>query len=158
MKKKLLLKGAAILFLICALFFAGCKKEDTVLPHEDPSWLVGGPWTGSSQMTDSASFTINPDLSFSCTLNFKSSAPGDLASGTATITGNLGWVGLDLFEYMLTNLTPDAGSPEKLKSDIGSFNGLTAKFIPSGNSFIFVGTTPMLGAMADQFFGGTYSK
>jgi hypothetical protein len=157
MKKNLLLTGAAILFVICALFFAGCK-EDSQPPHEDPSWLVGGPWSGKSQMTNSASFTINPDLSFTCTLNFTSVAPGDLANGTAKITGQLSWIGLGQFEYMLTNLTPDAGSPSKLKSDIGSFNGLTAKFIPAGNSFTFVGTSPMLGAMADQFFGGTYSK
>ncbi|MDR0602006.1 MAG: hypothetical protein LBG42_06445, partial [Treponema sp.] len=151
MKKNLLLKSAAALSVICALFFAGCK-EDSAPPHELPQWLIGT-WTGNSAMTTSASFTIAPDLSFTCTLNFKSDAPTGLANGTANITGQLSWIGLEQFEYMMTGLTPDSGSPQKVKDDIPQFNGLTAKFTPVGsNSFLFAGTSPILGAFADQFF------
>jgi hypothetical protein len=157
MKKKLLLKGAAILFLICTLFFAGCKEEDSLPIHEDPSWLVGN-WSGASEMTSSASFVIKSDLSFSCTLNFKVNAVGNPSPETSVISGQLFWYGLDMFEYMMTSMTVAPGGPTQVSDDIDKFNGLTAKFILSGDSFIFVGTTPMLGAIANQFFGGTYTK
>jgi hypothetical protein len=157
MKKNLSLKGAAILALACALFFAACKEEDSQPPHELPDWLVGT-WSGLSQRTDSASFTIRSDLSFDCTLNFKINAVGNSSPATSVVHGQLAWFGLEMFEYMMTNMTVDSGGPAQVENEIGRFSGLTAKFIPSGNSFLFVGTTPILGAIANQFFGGTYTK
>jgi hypothetical protein len=163
MKKRVLLKGIVILAAISALFFAGCKtKEEGGLPHEAPQWLVGT-WKGKSQMTTDVVFSIDAGLGFECTMKFK---PDVLGSGTgepsATVTGVLSYAGLYLNEYMMLNMQADAGAPPRVKSGLAGFNGMKAKLIPNasqdGFAFVAFSVPGGLTTLANQFFGGNYTK
>jgi hypothetical protein len=164
MKKRVLLKGLVILAAVSTLFFAGCKTEgeEGGLPHEAPQWLIGH-WEGVSQMTTKVVFDINANLGFSCVLDFANDA---LGAGTgisqATVTGMLSPAGLYLYEYMLIGMQADDNAPSKVKSGLAGFNGMKAKLIPNAtlNSFTFVAFSVPGGltTLANQFFGGIYTK